>query len=81
MVEINISTLMISIQALSKQIEYFEGLLSSETVRDKGEIQELLLSFDNAAENLKEAYQEKRVNSSNYPEYEQLIKNLENYTV
>ncbi|MFT5544821.1 MAG: hypothetical protein ACI832_001886 [Rheinheimera aquimaris] len=33
MVELSLATLMVSIQAVAKQIEYFEGLLSSETVK------------------------------------------------
>lgn len=75
MVEVSLSTLLISIQAVNKQIEYFEGLLSSETVRDKAEIQELLLTFDQAAENLKEAYISTRDEGSNFPECEQLLSN------
>lgn len=74
MAELELSTVLVSIQSVQKQIEYFEGLLSSETVKDKGEIHELLLSYDKAAENLKELYISKRSPGSNYPEYETLIK-------
>ncbi len=73
MVELELSTVLVSIQSIQKQIEHFEGLLESETVRDKAEIQELLLSFDQAAENLKELYISMRSEGSNYPEYESLI--------
>lgn len=73
MVELSLATLMVSIQAVAKQIEYFEGLLSSETVRDKEEIQELLLSLDNAAEELKQVYQSRRQEGSNFPVYEKLV--------
>lgn len=77
MVDLELSTILISIQSIQKQIELFEGLLASETLKDKGEIQELLLSYDQAAENLKEVYISKRYPGSNYPEYEFLInKNL-----
>lgn len=74
MVDLELSTILICIQSVQKQIEHFEGLLESETVRDKAEIQELLLSYDQAAENLKEAYISMRSSGSNYPEYEFLIK-------
>ena len=50
MVELRLATLMVSIQAVAKYIEHFEGWLSSETVRDKEEIQQLRLSLDKAAE-------------------------------
>lgn len=73
MPELALSTLMISIQSVQKQIEYFEGLLESETVRDKAEIQELLLTYDQAAEELKKAYISKRLEGSNFPEYEELV--------
>ncbi len=75
MVDLELSTVLVSIQSVQKQIEHFEGLLKSETVRDKAEIQELLLSFDKAAENLKELYVSMRSEGSNYPDYESLIKN------
>lgn len=74
MAELSLATLMISIQAVAKQIEHFEGLLSSETVRDKAEIQELLLSLDNAAENLKEVYESKWQEGSNFPAYNELTR-------
>ncbi len=73
MVEISLSTLLVSIQAVEKQIEYFEDLLRSETVRDKADIQDLLLTFDQAAENLKEAYISMRGEKSNFPKYEDLF--------
>ncbi|MBB3063290.1 hypothetical protein [Microbulbifer rhizosphaerae] len=74
MADLKLSTILICIQSVQKQIEHFEGLLESETVRDKAEIQELLLSYDQAAENLKEAYISMRSPRSNYPEYESLVK-------
>ncbi|CCN72339.1 hypothetical protein [Vibrio nigripulchritudo] len=73
MAEIHISTVMLSIQAIEKQIEHFERLLDSDTVRDKDEIEDLLLSLDRAAENLKEVYFGKRSADSNFPTYEQLV--------
>jgi len=73
MPELALSTLIISIQSVQKQIEHFEGLLESETVRDKAEIQELLLTYDQAAEELKKIYISKRQEGSNFPEYENLV--------
>lgn len=64
---------MVSIQAVQKQIEYFERLLESETVRDKAEIQELLLSYDHIADDLKESYPSQGGEGSNFPEYEDLL--------
>ncbi len=75
MVDLELPTLLISIQSVQKQIEYFENLLKSETLKDKSEIEELLLTYDQAAENLKQAYILKRGVNSNYPEYNDLINN------
>jgi len=47
-------------------------LLRSETVRDKAEIQELLITYDQAAKGLKQDYISKYFVGSNYPEYEKL---------
>ncbi|PCH60064.1 MAG: hypothetical protein COC05_05360 [Gammaproteobacteria bacterium] len=76
MVEIQLATLVVSIQAVEKQIEYFEGLLTSETVKDKANIQELLLTFDQASENLKEIYMSRWSEGSNFPKYELLVRDL-----
>jgi hypothetical protein len=75
MVDLELQTLLISIQSVQKQIEYFENLLKSETLKDKSEIEELLLTYDQAAENLKQVYISKRGVNSNYPEYNDLINN------
>jgi|GEM_PF-520895 len=81
MAELNLSTILISIQSVEKQIERFQDILESETVRDKAGIQELLLSYDKAAEDLKEAYISMRSPGSNYPEYESLIRTPSDSTV
>ncbi|GAA6168246.1 hypothetical protein [Sessilibacter corallicola] len=73
MPDLTLQTLMISIQSVQKQIEYFEGLMESETIRDKAEIQELLLTYDQAAEELKQAYISKRSEGSNFPAYDELV--------
>ena len=73
MPDLALSTLMVSIQSVQKQIEYFEGLLESETVRDKAETQELLLTYDQAADDLKKVYISKHHEGSNFPEYEELV--------
>jgi len=73
MANLELSTVFVGIQAVKKQIEYYEGLMDSETVLDKPEIEELLLSLDLALENLKDIYNSMRIEGSNYPEYEALI--------
>lgn len=73
MVDLALPTILVSIQSVQKQIEYFEGLWESETVRDKAEIQELLLAYDQAAGDLKQAYKSTRPEGSNFPEYEGLV--------
>lgn len=67
-------TLMTAIQAVDKQIEYFENLLGSETLRDPEEIQSLIFSYEQAAEKLKEAYIAERKEGSNLPEYSSLVR-------
>jgi hypothetical protein len=67
-------TLMMAIQALHQQIRYYEQLLTSETLRDPEKIQSLILSYENAGANLKEAYLEERKTGSNLPSYEILVR-------
>ena len=65
---------MMAIQAVHAQIWHYEGLLQSETLRDAAEIQSLILSYENAARALKDAYRQERVDGSNLPEYETLVR-------
>ena len=73
MAEIEISTVLISIQAVKKQAEYFQGLLNSDNGIDNSEVEELLITFDQAAENLKGVYNSMRSKSKHYPKYEEIL--------
>lgn len=73
MVDLSLSTLVVSIQSVQKQIEHFEGLLESGDLKDEADIQELLLAYDQAADELKEAYIAMRTPGSNFPDYEGLV--------
>jgi hypothetical protein len=68
------TTLMMAIQAVHAQVRHYESLLKSETLRDAAEIQSLILSYENAARALEHAYRQERVNGSNLPEYETLVR-------
>ncbi len=72
MAEISIGTLMMSIQAVKKEIEHLEELLKSETLSDGADVQDLLLSYESAESELKQLYIEKQKFTVNYPEYESL---------
>lgn len=72
MTDISIGTLMMSIQAVKKEITRLEELLTSETLSDGADIQDLLLSFEDTAEELKSLYIEKQKFTSNYPDYNEL---------
>ncbi|GAB2198699.1 hypothetical protein [Sessilibacter sp. MAH4] len=45
---ISIATVLMSLQAVKKEIAYLEGLLRSETLSDGAEIQDLLLTYEDA---------------------------------
>jgi hypothetical protein len=75
MAEVDGGTLMMAIQAVRDKIARLESLLQSETLRDAGAIQDLLMSFDRAAEKLKVAYEfERRGGRVNLPPYEDLVR-------
>jgi hypothetical protein len=74
MAEVSGATLMMAIQAVHAQIRHYESLLESETLRDAAEIQSLVLSYENAARALKDAYRQERAEGSNLPEYETLVR-------
>jgi hypothetical protein len=44
MADVSGATLMMAVQAVYRQIRYYEGLLESDTLRDPQEIQSLILS-------------------------------------
>ena len=74
MADVSGATLMMAIQAVHRQIRYYEGLLESETLRDPQEVQSLILSYEAAARELKVAYQQERGGGSNLPEHEVLVR-------
>lgn len=73
MAEVDIMTLMMSIQAVNAEIKKYESLLTSETLRDPDEIQSLILSYEKAANVLKDAYMQEWKEGSNLPEYSELV--------
>lgn len=76
MAEVDGNTLMMAIQAVRDKVARLELLLKSETLRDVAAIEDLLMSYDRAAEELKVAYEfERRGGRVNLPAYEDLIKN------
>jgi hypothetical protein len=66
-------TLMMAIQAVRDQIERFETLLTSETLRDPEKIQSLIFTYEKAARRLKEAYEKDWSEGSNLPPYSDLV--------
>jgi hypothetical protein len=72
MSDISIGTLMMSIQAIKKEIERLEHLLTSETLSDGADVQYLLLSYEDAESELKKLYIEKQKFTINYPDYDSL---------
>lgn len=66
--------MLVGLQAVQKQIEYFEGLLQSETVLYKTNVQELLLSMGQVVGKFKKVYIFRRERGSNFPEYDLLVR-------
>lgn len=73
MSEIDNITLMMAIQAVHEQIKKYEQLLTSETLRDPAEIQELVFSYEKALEVLRIAYEAKWIQGGNLPAYYALV--------
>lgn len=73
MAAVDALTLMMAIQAIRDQIARYEGLLTSETLRDPEEIQSLILSYEKAQERLREAYESEWREGSNLPRYSKLV--------
>ena len=70
--DISINTLMMSIQAVKKEIARLEELLASEPLPDGADVQDLLLAYESAESELKKRYMEKQKFTENYPKYEAL---------
>lgn len=75
MADVDPITLMISIQAVNERIRKFEELLTSETLRDREEIESLVFSYEKTLNVLKEAYQQEWREGSNLPKYSILVNN------
>lgn len=73
MADITIGTLMMSIQAVNQQILRLEELLKSEGLTDGADLQELLFTYEQTAEELKALYLEKKKFAENFPNYESLL--------
>lgn len=67
MPNIDPDTLMISLQSVYESINRFEALLQSETLQDPENIEELLISYDEALKVLKSAYQEELEKGAQLP--------------
>lgn len=66
-------TLMTAIQAVNEEIARYETLLTSRTLRDPEQVQSLMLSYEAAAERLREAYESERTEGGNLPPYAKLL--------
>lgn len=71
--EVSALTLGMAIQAVQGQIRSLESLLTSETVRDPAVLQDLIFTYERAAEELKSAYLSDWSADSNLPSYETLL--------
>lgn len=71
MPDINERTLVLAIQAIDKEIHALQSLAESD-VLDSDE--EFLVSLENAAEDLEEAYQKAYQEATNLPPYRQLVR-------
>lgn len=73
MADVDGLTLMMAIQAVNEQIRRYESLLTSETLRDPEAIQSLLLSYEKAADRLRDAYESEWTPGGNLPDYARLV--------
>jgi hypothetical protein len=73
MAELDGMTLMMAIQAVRDQIARYESLLDSETLRDRDEIELLILSYQKTQTRLREAYERDWTPTSNLPAYSKLV--------
>lgn len=67
-------TLMMAIQAVRAELDRYELLLTSQTLRDPEEIQSLIFSYEKALEQLRTAYESERKPGSNLASYAKLVK-------
>lgn len=73
MASIDADTLLISLQSVYESINRYEALLESETLQDPENIQELLMSYDEALGVLKSAYIEESSTNPQLPKIEDIL--------
>ncbi len=74
MAEVSGRTLMMAVQAVAAHIKTLEAEVRSAEDDDVvGELNELLLSYDQAAQELRVAYKSAQAATSNLPAYEDLV--------
>ncbi|WP_338849171.1 hypothetical protein V8J88_09490 [Massilia sp. W12] len=71
---IKAQTLMVAIQCVNTEIKRLDALLNQDEVDNPEEIEQLLLSFDLAAADLKESYEAALEKFGELPPYADLIK-------
>ena len=64
-----------SFRPVNEQIRRYELLLTSETLRNRDEIQSLISSYEKTAERLREAYESEWTPGGDLPEYSKLVSN------
>jgi hypothetical protein len=70
-------TLMVAIQCVAAQIKTMDRRLQEDAPSDAAELEQLLVSFDLAAADLKSAYQEALNQYGGLPPYDELVKPFE----
>ncbi len=73
MPSIDNDTLLISLQAVYQNIKRYESLIDSETLSDTENIEELLISYDEALKSLKSVYSEQLSSGANLPPMESVL--------
>lgn len=72
MPNISITTLLMSIQAVKHEIVRLKQLLTSETLQNIEDVEELLLAYGYAEAELKELYIREQKTTSSHPDYDSL---------
>ena len=70
--DISIGTLMMAVQAVKKEVLRLEALLQAGNLDDDADVQDLLFSYEQTADELKALYMEKQKFATNYPDYDSL---------
>ncbi|WP_457328532.1 hypothetical protein [Rhizobacter sp. P5_C2] len=72
--ELRPQTLIVAVQCVARRIHELDKLIDEVDSQEAGQLEELLVSFDLAAADLKKAYAEAREKFADMPDYEQLPK-------